>query len=233
MRRTRLCFIRMLSYVLHVVQSVLAPAFEEMRTPYASGREICAQKCTNEKKSWHVLWIEWSQWIKPSNEFCKDTLAWLCVARSMAFTAPFTRHFPCTVAKPHLGPISTRFVTLAPWTPLVPLTCTTMITWTSKRQFPMPAPSPRRITCTCVLDIEWGLRPTIYLLSNPFIPRVINFTFPLQPHQKCHITQYGELGFYSLLRWQMNRLPIWNYITYTCLSKRLGECTSWTWEWKG
>ena len=27
------------------------------------------------------------------------------------------------------------------------------------------------------------------------LPRVINFAFPLQPHQNFDITQYGELGF--------------------------------------
>ena len=27
------------------------------------------------------------------------------------------------------------------------------------------------------------------------LPRVINIKFPLQPHQKYNITQYGELGF--------------------------------------
>ena len=27
------------------------------------------------------------------------------------------------------------------------------------------------------------------------LPRVINFKFPLQPHQKYDITQYEELGF--------------------------------------
>ena len=30
---------------------------------------------------------------------------------------------------------------------------------------------------------------------NPFFPRVINFKFLLQPHQKYHITQYEDLGF--------------------------------------
>ena len=32
------------------------------------------------------------------------------------------------------------------------------------------------------------------LLTLP-LPRVINLKFPLQPHQKYYITQYGELGF--------------------------------------
>ena len=41
------------------------------------------------------------------------------------------------------------------------------------------------------------------------LPRVMNLKFSRQPHQKCDITQYGELGFsYSLLRWKMIILPI-------------------------
>ena len=32
-------------------------------------------------------------------------------------------------------------------------------------------------------------------LVIPTLPRVINLKFPLQPHQKYYITQYGELGF--------------------------------------
>ena len=41
------------------------------------------------------------------------------------------------------------------------------------------------------------------------IPRVINFTFLLQPHQKYYITQYEERGFSSLiLKRRMIILPI-------------------------
>ena len=39
---------------------------------------------------------------------------------------------------------------------------------------------------------------------DPFTKRVINFKFPLQPHQKYHITRYDH----SLLRWTMIILPI-------------------------
>ena len=38
---------------------------------------------------------------------------------------------------------------------------------------------------------------------------------------------------HSLLRWKMFLLPNSHYLTYTFIFKRLGECTFWTWEWKG
>ena len=62
--------------------------------------------------------------------------------------------------------------------------------------------------------------------------RVINFKFPLQPQQKYYITQYGELGFYSLLRWKMIILPILPTSIIHFLSNRLGECTFWSQDWK-
>ena len=44
-----------------------------------------------------------------------------------------------------------------------------------------------------------GKNPTafncVWKSFNPFFPRVINFKFLLQPHQKYHITQYEDLGF--------------------------------------
>ena len=61
------------------------------------------------------------------------------------------------------------------------------------------------------------------------IPWVINFKFPLQPHQKYYITQYEELGLHSLLRWKMIPLPH----LYNHFSLKVGECTFWTWQWKG
>ena len=48
-------------------------------------------------------------------------------------------------------------------------------------------------------DAWWGLpeidrnRPLCFL--TPSLPRVINLKFPLQPHEKYYVTQYGELGF--------------------------------------
>ena len=48
---------------------------------------------------------------------------------------------------------------------------------------------------------------TVSLMSGALtlsLPRVINFKFPLQPHQKYCTTQYEERGFsYSFLRWKM------------------------------
>ena len=41
-------------------------------------------------------------------------------------------------------------------------------------------------------DMEKEMREADLTLS---LPRVITFKFLLQPHQKYHITQYGELGF--------------------------------------
>ena len=67
-----------------------------------------------------------------------------------------------------------------------------------------------------------------------YIPRVIKFKFPLQPHQKYYITlQYEELAFHSLLRRKMIVLPILTTSPNTFLFKRLREYTFLTWEWKG
>ena len=53
------------------------------------------------------------------------------------------------------------------------------------------------------LDTKWWNCLTLSL------PRAISFKFPLYPHQKSYITQYGELGFsHSLLRWTIIILPI-------------------------
>ena len=38
-------------------------------------------------------------------------------------------------------------------------------------------------------------QPKVPCMLNLRLPRVINFTFLLQRHQKYNITQYGELGF--------------------------------------
>ena len=40
-------------------------------------------------------------------------------------------------------------------------------------------------------------------LVTPSLPRVINFKFPLQPHQKYNITQYEELG--------LSKFPLMKY----------------------
>ena len=54
------------------------------------------------------------------------------------------------------------------------------------------------------LGSEWVTLP---------LARVINFKFPLQPHQKYYVTQYEahsmkKLAFHSLLRWKLIMLPI-------------------------
>ena len=70
--------------------------------------------------------------------------------------------------------------------------------------------------------------------SSPSLPRVINFKFPLQPHQKYNTTQYGEIAFHSLLDQMKGAYTATShYLGYTSLCKRLRECTFWTWEWKG
>ena len=44
--------------------------------------------------------------------------------------------------------------------------------------------------------MQLPVRPLVIPLSpSSALPRVINVKFPLQPHQKYHITQYEELGF--------------------------------------
>ena len=63
------------------------------------------------------------------------------------------------------------------------------------------------------------------------LPRVINFKFPLQPHHKYYITQYGDLAFDSLLRWKMIIPILTTLLTHLSL-RRLGECAFLPWEWK-
>ena len=61
---------------------------------------------------------------------------------------------------------------------------------------------------------------------------------PVQPHKEYYITQYEvveELGFSYCFphRWKDYQTVNSHYPAYTFLFKRLGECTFWTWEWKG
>ena len=45
--------------------------------------------------------------------------------------------------------------------------------------------------------------------NRPFIlPRVINFKFPLQPHQKYYITFYGEFGFSMWLNVNLGKVNL-------------------------
>ena len=76
------------------------------------------------------------------------------------------------------------------------------------------------------------LHKSRYLLT-PSSPRVINFTFLLEPQQKYFPTQFEELGFSQLTQLKDDHTNNSHYLTYTFLFKRLGERTLWTWEWKG
>ena len=65
------------------------------------------------------------------------------------------------------------------------------------------------------------------------LPRVIDLKFSCS--LTSNITQHSmkNLAFHSFLRWKMIVLPI---LTTSCIHlslRRLGECTFWTWEWKG
>ena len=70
----------------------------------------------------------------------------------------------------------------------------------------------------------WGSRRKAL---TPSLPRVINFKFLLQPHQKDYITQYGELGFSQLTQMKDDYTINSHYFSCTFLLKRLGECTFW------
>ena len=57
------------------------------------------------------------------------------------------------------------------------------------------------------------------------LPRVMNFTFLLRPHQEYYITQYGELGFSKLSRgWKIIILPNLTTSLKHFSFGRLGEC---------
>ena len=57
-----------------------------------------------------------------------------------------------------------------------------------------------------------------YLVTLSF-PRVINFKFPLRPHQKYYITQYEELGLSSLTQMKDDYTTNSHYLTYVFLFK--------------
>ena len=63
------------------------------------------------------------------------------------------------------------------------------------------------------------------MILTSSLPRVINFKFPLQPHQKYYITQYEELGFSKLTQMKADYTTNSSYQphTYTFLFTRLGE----------
>ena len=55
--------------------------------------------------------------------------------------------------------------------------------------------------------------------------RVVNFKFPLQPHQKYYITQYEEFGFSLLSQMKDDHTTNPHYLTYAFHFKTLGGCT--------
>ena len=65
------------------------------------------------------------------------------------------------------------------------------------------------------------------------LPRMINFKFSLQPHQKYYIRQSEELCLSHLTQMKDDYTIYSHYLTYAFLFQRLGECTFWTWGWKG
>ena len=71
--------------------------------------------------------------------------------------------------------------------------------------------------------METRLRPRLTLS----LPRVINFKFPLQPHQKYNIIQYGERGFssfYSDERWYTTNSH-WENVLFELGSERSIQLT--------
>ena len=50
---------------------------------------------------------------------------------------------------------------------------------------------------------------------EPSLPRVVNFEFVLQPHQKYYITQNEELGFSSLTQMKDDYTADSHYLTYS------------------
>ena len=63
---------------------------------------------------------------------------------------------------------------------------------------------------------------TTYFLTLS-LPRVINFKFLLQPHQKYYITQYEELGFSSFTLMTNDYTANAHYTTRTSLYKKVGR----------
>ena len=55
------------------------------------------------------------------------------------------------------------------------------------------------------------------------LPRVINLQFPLQPHQKCNISQYGELVFSYLTQMKDDYTTNSHYLTHIFLFRKVGR----------
>ena len=79
------------------------------------------------------------------------------------------------------------------------------------------------------VDAQTRIRTTLTLTA--FYWLLMNFRFPLQCHQK-YFHHSEDLAFHGL-HITDDYTTNSHYITYSFLYKRLGECTSWTWKWKG
>ena len=55
------------------------------------------------------------------------------------------------------------------------------------------------------------------------LPGVINFKFPLQPHQKYYVTQYEELGCSYLTEMRDDYTTNCHYCTHTFLFRKVGK----------
>ena len=64
-----------------------------------------------------------------------------------------------------------------------------------------------------------GCRPVLTFS----LPRVINFRFLLQPHQKYYITKYEELGFSKLTQMKDDYTTNSYYLTHTFLYRKFGR----------
>ena len=83
----------------------------------------------------------------------------------------------------------------------------------------------RRVTrlVTTVLSVGTHANSTRAPLTGLSLPRVINFKFPLQPHQNITSHSMENLALHSLLRWNMIKLPIITTSLIRFLSKKLGN----------
>ena len=80
------------------------------------------------------------------------------------------------------------------------------------------------VQATCM---SWAAQEQFILTLS--LPRVINFKFPLRPHQKILHHTAWRVAFHSLLRWKMILLPILTISLIHFSFRRLGEGTFWTW----
>ena len=94
-----------------------------------------------------------------------------------------------------------------------------------KYVFDVTSVGQRSSPWTCKLSESRDKIPS--RVQAPFLtlslPRVINFKFPLQPHQKYNITQYGELGFSWLPQMTDDHTTTSRQLTCTFLFKKVGR----------